>query len=171
MATSVTSLESVRPDVSHESLAATSLDRASECPSNEVPSAKEQRTVGTQEQDPARTLQKAHREGKRAGKERKARTKQAEKERKAFLKAALKRRAQEADQESPNNFIVLPKRGTDHQWIRVPVAGAQDEIAAHCGLFFRDENPGYQQLIEDVGNIVRGFWDGEGGLRHSRSNI
>ncbi|CAE6469591.1 unnamed protein product [Rhizoctonia solani] len=171
MATSFTSLESIHSDSGPESSTASSLGRVPGSQPNGVLSVNGRRTLRVREKDPEREPQEARRGEKRAGKERGARAKQAEKERKAFLKAALKRRAQEADRESPNNFIVLPKRGTDHQWIRVPVVGAEDEIAAHCGLFFRDENPGYQQLVEDVGNIIRGFWDGEGGLRHSRSTL
>ncbi|CAE7118253.1 unnamed protein product [Rhizoctonia solani] len=162
LCTSITSLESAYPDPGFSG--AELPNGPQECPSSVATSVNEW-TAPKVEENPIKEMRQ---DGKRLQKEKKVQGKKAEKERAKFLKAALKRRIEEADRESSHNFIVLPKRGTDHQWIRVPVVGAEDEIAAHCGLFFRDENPGYQQLVEDVGNIIRGFWDGEGGLRHSR---
>ncbi|GAB1522798.1 hypothetical protein RhiTH_005922 [Rhizoctonia solani] len=170
MSSTVTSLDSIHSRTDPGPLATTSSNELQTYAQSEFSKGNENKDT-TEENSMGTESREAHREEKQARKERRARAKQAEKERKAFLKAALKRRTQEADQESPSNFIVLPKRGTDHQWIRVPIVGAEDEITAHCGLFFRDENPGYWKLVEDVGNIVRGFWDGEGGLRHSRTTI
>ncbi|CAE6477291.1 unnamed protein product [Rhizoctonia solani] len=164
LSTSTTSLESAHFSIEQLGLA-TSPEKTQECLTSTNPFLDEQTAPKVEEKKEGQSIR---RDEKRLEKEKKAKAKKAEKERAVFLKAALKRRAQQAERESPRNFIVLPKRGTDHQWIRVPVVGAEDEISAHCGLFFRDENPGYQQLIEDVGNIIRGFWDGEGGLRHSR---
>lgn len=94
-------------------------------------------------------------------------TKKLEKERRKFLKTVTKRAR---NFRAPSrHFIVLPRQGTDHQWIQVPVIGAKDEVEAHVGLFYSEGNPRYQQLVEDVGNIVRGFWHGEGGRRHLRA--
>ncbi|CAE6456164.1 unnamed protein product [Rhizoctonia solani] len=169
ISTSATSLESAYSSAGPESSVGASPNMPPKCFSSTIPFSNERTAPKVEEKLPEKESREMHRDDKRLGKETKVRAKKAEKERAKFLKAALKRRAQEADREPPRNFIVLPKRGTDHQWIRVPVVGAEDEITAHCGLFFRDENPGYQQLIEDVGNIIRGFWDGEGGLRHSRT--
>ncbi|CAE6445235.1 unnamed protein product [Rhizoctonia solani] len=171
LSTTVTSLESVHFSADHESTAAASPSRLQARLPSKVLSPDERVTLQPEDKELATGLQKMGKEKKRLEGESKARVKKAEKERTMFLKAVLKRREQEDGRDPPHNFIVLPKRGTDHQWIRVPVVGAEDEIVAHCGLFFRDENPGYQQLIADVGNIVRGFWDGKGGLRHSRSTI
>ncbi|CUA72013.1 hypothetical protein RSOLAG22IIIB_04874 [Rhizoctonia solani] len=170
LSTSVTSLESTHSSADAESSVAAFPHKPQECISNTIPFPNEQTALKLEENVP-RGPQETRREEKRLEKEKKIKAKKAQKERTAFLKTVLKRRAQEANRDPPQNFIVLPKRGTDHQWIRVPVVGAEDEITAHCGLFFRDENPGYQRLIEDVGNIVRGFWDGEGGLRHSRMEV
>ncbi|CAE6531896.1 unnamed protein product [Rhizoctonia solani] len=165
LSTSVTSLESAHFSVEQSSLAM-SPEKTQEYLPSTIPFLDDQMPPKVGEKKEGQAIRK---DEKRLEKEKKAKAKKAEKERAVFLKAALKRRAQQVEGESPRNFIVLPKRGTDHHWIRVPVQGAEDEITAHCGLFFRDENPGYQQLIEDVGNIIRGFWDGEGGLRHSRT--
>ncbi|KAH7338030.1 hypothetical protein B0J17DRAFT_408836 [Rhizoctonia solani] len=169
LSTTATSLESVHSSAEPGPSVQGSPSRLQQCLSSTSFFEDEQTASNVDEQGPKKALQETCRDSNRSRKESKSRAKKAEKERTKFLKAAMKRRAQEADNESPHNFIVLPKRGTDHQWIRVPVVGAEDEITAHCGLFFRDENPGYQQLVEDVGNIVRSFWDGEGGLRHSRT--
>ncbi|KAJ1305390.1 hypothetical protein OPQ81_000405 [Rhizoctonia solani] len=171
LCTTITSLESVRSGPDPELSVAASLEKLRERLSSKALCPDKRASLKAEEKELKRELQEMRRNNSRVGKETKARTKKAEKERTVFLKAALKRREQETDRDHSCNFIVLPKRGTDHQWIRVPVVGAQDEITAHCGLFFRDENPGYQKLIQDVGNIVRGFWDGEGGLRHSRQDF
>ncbi|KAG8685084.1 hypothetical protein FRC11_011150, partial [Ceratobasidium sp. 423] len=162
LSTTLTSLESVHSSSDPVSTMEASLSRLQERLSSKFLSDDERTALKLEEKELKIKLQEVRREEKRLGRESKTREKKAERERARFLKAALKRREQEDDRDPRHNFIVLPKRGTDHQWIRVPVVGAEDEIVAHCGLFFRDENPGYQQLIEDVGNIVRGFWDGEG---------
>ncbi|KAG9125950.1 hypothetical protein FRC07_005477 [Ceratobasidium sp. 392] len=112
----------------------------------------------------------ARKEEERQAKEAAKQAKREAKERQKSLEAAAKR-ARDADKvDSPHHFIVLPRKGTDQQWICVPVAGAESEVTAHCGLFFKEENLEYDRLVSDVGNVVRGFWDGSGGTRHSRTS-
>ncbi|KAG8694608.1 hypothetical protein FRC09_009743 [Ceratobasidium sp. 395] len=111
----------------------------------------------------------ARKEEERQAKETAKQEKRKAKERQKSLEAAAKR-ARDADKvDSPHHFIVLPRKGTDQQWICVPVAGADSEVTAHCGIFFREENFEYDRLVSDVGNVVRGFWDGSGGTRHLRT--
>ncbi|CUA74037.1 hypothetical protein RSOLAG22IIIB_05386 [Rhizoctonia solani] len=119
-----------------------------------------------------KTLEKeeraARKEEERQAKEAEKQAKKEAKERQKALDAAAKR-AREADKiDSPHHFIVLPRKGTDQNWICIPVAGADSEVTAHCGLFFREENHEYDRMVSDVGNIVRSFWDGDGGTRHQR---
>ncbi|KAG9102902.1 hypothetical protein FRC06_000821 [Ceratobasidium sp. 370] len=112
----------------------------------------------------------ARKEEERVAKQAEKQTKKEAKERQKSLDAAAKR-ARDADKVgSPHHFIVLPRKGTDQNWICVPVAGADSEVTAHCGLFFREENLEYDRLVSDVGNVVRGFWDGSGGTRHLRTS-
>ncbi|KZP17327.1 hypothetical protein FIBSPDRAFT_934031 [Athelia psychrophila] len=56
----------------------------------------------------------------------------------------------------PRHFIVLPTGlgralGGSEKWEPVIIAGVQDEVAAHCGLFIRDQNLDYDGLVERVG--------------------
>ncbi|QRV82152.1 hypothetical protein RhiJN_10167 [Ceratobasidium sp. AG-Ba] len=112
----------------------------------------------------------ARKEEERRAKEAAKQAKREAKERQKSLDAAAKR-AREADKvDSPHHFVVLPRKGTDQQWICVPVAGADSEVSAHCGIFFREENLEYDRLVADVGNVVRSFWDGNGGTRHLRKS-
>lgn len=173
--TTITSLESIQLKSSRRSDINVALEELRERLSVETLSKTERAKFRSQE-SVLKTEQKAldkeldtmHREEKRRGKEAEKQAKKADKSRRMFLKAATKRVREAEREDSSRHFIVLPRRGTDQQWVRVPVIGADDEIAAHCGLFFREENRGYNQLIKDVGDIVRSFWDGEGGLRHSK---
>ncbi|KAJ1302159.1 hypothetical protein OPQ81_000987 [Rhizoctonia solani] len=110
----------------------------------------------------------ARKEEERKAKEEERQAKKEAKERQKALDAAAKR-AKEADKiDSPHHFVVLPRKGTDQNWICIPVAGADSEVTAHCGLFFREENHEYDRMVSDVGNIVRSFWDGDGGTRHMK---
>ncbi|CCO31087.1 hypothetical protein BN14_05121 [Rhizoctonia solani AG-1 IB] len=110
----------------------------------------------------------ARKEEERKVKEAERQAKKEAKERQKALDAAAKR-ARDADKiDSPHHFVVLPRKGTDQNWICIPVAGADSEVTAHCGLFFREENYEYDRMVTDVGNIVRGFWDGDGGMRHTK---
>lgn len=59
----------------------------------------------------------------------------------------------------PRHFIVLPTGlgralGGSEKWEPVVIAGVQDEVAAHCGLFIRDQNLDYDGLVERVGKKV-----------------
>ncbi|CAE6457705.1 unnamed protein product [Rhizoctonia solani] len=110
----------------------------------------------------------ARKEEERRAKEAERQAKKEAKERQKALDAAAKR-AREADKiSSPHHFVVLPRKGTDQNWICIPVEGADSEVTAHCGLFFREENHEYDRMVSDVGNIVRSFWDGDGGMRHMK---
>ncbi|GAB1522276.1 alpha/beta hydrolase family protein [Rhizoctonia solani] len=137
---------------------------------------KEEKSALKEKEKELKSQQKSlEKEEKVARKEEERRTKDAErqakkeaKERQKALDAATKR-AREADKiDSPHHFVVLPRKGTDQNWICIPVAGADSEVTAHCGLFFREENHEYDRMVTDVGNIVRGFWDGDGGMRHMK---
>lgn len=62
------------------------------------------------------------------------------------------------------HFIVLPtglgrSLGGGEKWERVQIAGAHDEVGAHCGLFIRDQNLDYDGLVERVGKRILG-WSG-----------
>lgn len=111
----------------------------------------------------------ARKDEERKVKEAAKQTKREEKERQKALEAAEKRMRDADKVDSPHHFIVLPRKGTDQQWICVPVAGADSEVSAHCGLFFREENFEYDRMVRDVGNVVRSFWDGDGGTRHLKT--
>ena len=113
----------------------------------------------------------ARKEKERQIKEAEKQAKKEAKERQKALDAAAKH-ARDADKvDSPHHFVVLPRKGTDQQWICVPVAGADSEVTAHCGIFFREENHEYDQLVADVGNVVRSYWDGAGGTRHLKMSV
>ncbi|EPQ53450.1 hypothetical protein GLOTRDRAFT_111670 [Gloeophyllum trabeum ATCC 11539] len=94
-------------------------------------------------------------------------TKEEEKERSKQLKKAEKELKKQRDiekkaQESrpPRHFIVLPGRFNGHarhKWLRVPIAGAEDEVQAHCGLFIKDQNLDYEAFVDGVGDLLRSW--------------
>lgn len=86
------------------------------------------------------------------------RLKREKKEREKAVVAAEKQAKGEKTSESSHHFIVLPRQGTDEKWVKVPVAGADSEVTAHCGLFFRDENEAYDLLVENVSNLIERWW-------------
>ncbi|CAE6427969.1 unnamed protein product [Rhizoctonia solani] len=142
-------------------MAATSKEEKAVLKEKEKELKSEQKTLEKEEKA-------ARKEEERRVKEAERQAKKAAKERQKALDAAAKR-AREADKiDSPHHFIVLPREGTDQNWVRIPVAGADSEVTAHCGLFFREENHEYDRMVSDVGNIVRSFWDGDGGTRHMK---
>ena len=51
------------------------------------------------------------------------------------------------------HFIVLPWT-MGYRWQSVPIAGCDDEVAAHCGIFFPDQNLEYEKLLERVSTFV-----------------
>ena len=85
--------------------------------------------------------------------------------RKADESHRLKR--DEAEQKAKKNissrhFVVLPTGlgrvlGGGHKWEPVIIAGVQDEVAAHTGLFIRGQNLDYDGLVERVGQKVLGW--------------
>ncbi|KAL0579905.1 hypothetical protein V5O48_002076 [Marasmius crinis-equi] len=57
------------------------------------------------------------------------------------------------------HFVVLPNGvgavlGGFDKWEKVDVAGAQDVVAAHCGIFFPNQNLEYEALVDRVGRRV-----------------
>ncbi|KAH7105490.1 hypothetical protein BKA62DRAFT_689865 [Auriculariales sp. MPI-PUGE-AT-0066] len=50
----------------------------------------------------------------------------------------------------PHHFIVLPYNEGDRraQWYRIVIAGAEDEVSAHQGIFMRHRNLAYDDLAE-----------------------
>lgn len=60
---------------------------------------------------------------------------------------------------SKHHFITLPiglgkTLGEAEKWVRVPIAGAEDEVAAHTGLFMKHTNPDYDKFVVTVGEWV-----------------
>jgi len=51
------------------------------------------------------------------------------------------------------HFIVLPRTLT-LQWQSVPIAGVDNEVAAHTGIFFRHQNLEYGSFVPRVGSHV-----------------
>ncbi|KAG6844028.1 hypothetical protein H0H87_010493 [Tephrocybe sp. NHM501043] len=63
---------------------------------------------------------------------------------------------------SARHFIVLPTGlgqvlGGGENWEKVLIAGVDDEVAAHCGLFIREQNLDYDGFVERVGQKVLGW--------------
>ncbi|KAG6853108.1 hypothetical protein C0991_006874, partial [Blastosporella zonata] len=92
-----------------------------------------------------------------------------EKERKQAEKSLKKEQKQKQKEEKDKNkarpgrhFIVLPTGlgqvlGGGENWEKVLIAGVDDEVAAHCGLFIRDQNLDYEGFVERVGQKVLGW--------------
>lgn len=105
---------------------------------------------------------------KEMNKEKQDGLKKAEKAEKIRLKAIrkeeeaeVKRRKEEQRKRiiPPRHFIVLPTGlgaalGGSDNWEKVKIAGVQDEVAAHTGLFKRDQNLNYDGLVESVGQRI-----------------
>lgn len=105
---------------------------------------------------------------KQASKDREKALKAASKERERALKAAEKeRKKRESElkkkdarsQPTSRHFVVLPTGlgavlGGGEKWEKVRIDGVEDEVAAHCGLFIRDQNLEYDALVERVGQRV-----------------
>lgn len=107
---------------------------------------------------------------KLAGKEREKQEKAALKERKAAEKALRKQRERERKREEPRparHFIVLPRLsgstssalhfGSRERWENVTIAGVEDEVGAHCGLFIPTQNLDYTAFVERVADAVVGW--------------
>jgi len=92
----------------------------------------------------------------RAAKEAKKAQQQAIKDAQARAKAEKK--ANQPDE--PHHFITLPFGvAKQNEWIRVKVDGVDDEVAAHCGIFFPAENSEYDWLVEDARERVERWWN------------
>ncbi|KIK55492.1 hypothetical protein GYMLUDRAFT_47695 [Collybiopsis luxurians FD-317 M1] len=78
-----------------------------------------------------------------------------EKEYKAMQKAALKA-TKTSKVKAGRHFVVLPTGvgailGGGDQWENVIIAGVDDEVAAHCGLFIPGQNLDYDGFVKRVG--------------------
>jgi len=99
-----------------------------------------------------------------AGETEKQRKKAEEKERKKAEKELKKAEKLKEKQNKPipgRHFIVRPARipllGGNERWEKVVIAGADNEVEAHCGLFIRTQNLDYDGLVEKVGKRVMGW--------------
>lgn len=107
-----------------------------------------------------KALEKASKaESKAQGKEVKA----LEKEAKALSKEASK--ASKAMVIKPHHFVVLPtglgeRLGGLEKWEKVIIAGVGDEVAAHTGLFIKNQNLDYDKLVVRVGKKVLSWCEG-----------
>ncbi|KAH7910897.1 hypothetical protein BJ138DRAFT_48183 [Hygrophoropsis aurantiaca] len=87
--------------------------------------------------------------------------KKAEKE---LKKQQKKQEAEEKKEKKRRHFVVLPDimhhatLGAE-KWEKVEIAGVEDEVAAHCGLFVPGQNLEYSALIERVGKRVLQWCD------------
>ncbi|KAL1679151.1 hypothetical protein EV122DRAFT_210561 [Schizophyllum commune] len=117
-----------------------------------------------QEQEKARVKEEKARqkEEQEQEKERAKREKELTKQREAEQKELAKRdkSGKEGKQRDKSyHFVVLPTGlgqilgGAEH-WESVPIAGVDNEVAAHCGLFIRGQNLDYDGLVERVGRKV-----------------
>jgi len=103
--------------------------------------------------------------------ERKAREQVARETKKAkekLLKEAQARKKKADEEQTPRHFIVLPSRPTK-EWPRVPIEGADDEVEAHCGLFFKDTNYDYDGFVDTVSTWIVDCWERSQGQGHQRT--
>ncbi|KAF9011758.1 hypothetical protein BDQ17DRAFT_1420177 [Cyathus striatus] len=85
--------------------------------------------------------------------------KQVEKERKNILKHKKKKSEEGSKVKSGHHFSVLPTGlgqvlGGSEKWEKVVIAGVNNEVAAHCGLFIRGQNLDYDDLVERIGTKI-----------------
>ncbi|KZT38422.1 hypothetical protein SISSUDRAFT_1046968 [Sistotremastrum suecicum HHB10207 ss-3] len=59
----------------------------------------------------------------------------------------------------PRHFIVLPFTNSKYysRWQLVEIAGVDDEVQAHCGIFIRTQNLDYEAFVERVGKVIIGW--------------
>ncbi|CAG8562342.1 6804_t:CDS:2 [Acaulospora colombiana] len=58
------------------------------------------------------------------------------------------------------HFITLPGKyhgGNRRRWLKVRIEGVEDEVAAHCGLFIRNQNLQYDAFVARVGELVKSW--------------
>ncbi|KAH7928351.1 hypothetical protein BV22DRAFT_1030835 [Leucogyrophana mollusca] len=83
---------------------------------------------------------------------------------KKATKEGRKRGAEEKKRSQSRHFVVLPNiishgpTGGEN-WESVEIAGVDDEVAAHCGLFIPEQNLEYDALVERVGKRVLEWCD------------
>lgn len=63
---------------------------------------------------------------------------------------------------SPRHFVVLPTGlgaylGGADSWEQIVIDGAEDEVAAHLGMFMEDQNLGYDKLVKDTAEKILGW--------------
>ncbi|KAL1748002.1 hypothetical protein HDZ31DRAFT_30701 [Schizophyllum fasciatum] len=89
-------------------------------------------------------------------------TKQREAEQKELARQQKEQKQREKAQRQSYHFVVLPTGlgqilGGGEKWESVPIAGVDNEVAAHCGLFIRGQNLDYDGLVARVGRKVMEF--------------
>ena len=114
------------------------------------------------------TKAEAKASAKEMQKEEKAREKEAKQQEKR-LKQEEKARAKAAKQEEKSrkakperHFVILPNGlggvlGGFEQWENVAIAGVEDEVNAHTGLFIPDHNLDYEALVSRVSTRILGW--------------
>ncbi|KAI4518925.1 hypothetical protein K525DRAFT_241812 [Schizophyllum commune Loenen D] len=122
---------------------------------------KEEKTRAKEEQERERARL---REEKELIKQREAEQKELARQQKEVAKREQREKSgkqgeKEGKRDKSYHFVVLPTGlgqilgGAEH-WESVPIAGVDDEVAAHCGLFIRGQNLDYDGLVERVGRKV-----------------
>lgn len=102
---------------------------------------------------------------KQADKQLKLQEKQAKQEEKD--KAKLSKKQEKDKNKKPKqerHFVVLPNGmgqflGGMEKWERVPIAGVEDEVNAHTGLFISSQNLEYEALVNKVTDRILGWCD------------
>uniref|UniRef100_A0A0W0FBF7 AB hydrolase-1 domain-containing protein n=1 Tax=Moniliophthora roreri TaxID=221103 RepID=A0A0W0FBF7_MONRR len=114
-------------------------------------------SMGEDQEGDEKATKAALKEQQKAEKERLKQQKRIEKERAKEVKAAARAAAREKGKEKVGrHFVVLPTGlgailGGGDKWEKVLIAGVDDEVAAHCGMFIPGQNLDYEGLVERVG--------------------
>ncbi|KAI3613137.1 hypothetical protein WG66_001494 [Moniliophthora roreri] len=117
-------------------------------------------SMGEDQEGDEKATKAALKEQQKAEKERLKQQKRIEKERAKEVKAAARAAAREKGKEKVGrHFVVLPTGlgailGGGDKWEKVLIAGVDDEVAAHCGMFIPGQNLDYEGLVERVGGKV-----------------
>ncbi|KDR72511.1 hypothetical protein GALMADRAFT_252627 [Galerina marginata CBS 339.88] len=99
---------------------------------------------------------------KEAEKQKKREEKQVKQEEKAQAKALQQQEKKAKKSKIERHFVVLPNGlgqvlGGMEKWENVPIAGVEDEVNAHTGLFIPKQNLDYEGLVDRVSNTVLGW--------------
>ncbi|KAJ7644969.1 hypothetical protein FB45DRAFT_301304 [Roridomyces roridus] len=87
--------------------------------------------------------------------------KELKKREKQLAKEQKKAKEKELKKHRPHHFVVLPTGlglGGSDKWEPV-VISVEDEVKAHTGIFMRDLNREYEELVDRVGRRVLGWWE------------